>query len=248
MAERRMFSRRVLQSDAFLDLSSDAKCLYFALMGAADDDGFATGMRGLCRSWALAPSAGRELEQAGFLITFDDGEVVLIAHWKLHNYIAKDRYHPTTYLRQMQQVVLGEQRIYLRVKQAAQQEKTDSAAAQQQPAKNTPSVPEANAADKKEARPEQPDFFSDPLYTERRKDKKRKDQSRSVQKRTQPAAGKRPAKGTDVLGLSAQRVQIEQDLSELRNSFCRGTCSGADLERYRQLMRRLEQFYQGVQS
>ena len=113
MAARRMSARSVVNSDRFLDLDSDSKCLYFALLGAADDDGFVDGVRGIARSWGLGTGAVEALVQAGYLLRFDD--VMVIVHWNQHNYVPKDRYRPTVYTELRKQLVLNEQREYERI-------------------------------------------------------------------------------------------------------------------------------------
>lgn len=40
MAERRMFAKTIIDSDAFLDMPLSTQCLYFHLNMRADDDGF----------------------------------------------------------------------------------------------------------------------------------------------------------------------------------------------------------------
>ena len=39
MAEKRMFARSIVSSDAFITMSPTAQCLYFQLNLSADDDG-----------------------------------------------------------------------------------------------------------------------------------------------------------------------------------------------------------------
>lgn len=40
MAQKRMFTMKIVDSDAFLDMPMSAQCLYFHLNMRADDDGF----------------------------------------------------------------------------------------------------------------------------------------------------------------------------------------------------------------
>lgn len=40
MAEKRMFARKIIDSDAFLEMPLSAQALYFHLNMRADDDGF----------------------------------------------------------------------------------------------------------------------------------------------------------------------------------------------------------------
>lgn len=96
MAERRMISKRIADSDAFLDMPLSAQALYFHLCMRADDDGFVNGARRIQRMVGAAEDDARLLIAKGFLISFPSG-VVVIKHWKLHNYIPKDRHKPTAY-------------------------------------------------------------------------------------------------------------------------------------------------------
>ena len=96
MAERRMISKRIADSDAFLDMPLSAQALYFHLCMRADDDGFVNGARRIQRMVGAAEDDARLLIAKGFLIMFPSG-VVVIKHWKLHNYIPKDRHKPTAY-------------------------------------------------------------------------------------------------------------------------------------------------------
>ena len=47
MAERRMFTQKITESDAFLDMPLSAQALYFHLCMNADDDGFVKTQREL---------------------------------------------------------------------------------------------------------------------------------------------------------------------------------------------------------
>lgn len=97
MAERRMFAKAIIDSDSFLDLPSSSQCLYFHLAMRADDDGFINAPKKIMRVVGASDDDIRLLIAKKFLIPFDSG-VVVIKHWKIHNYIPKDRYKETTYL------------------------------------------------------------------------------------------------------------------------------------------------------
>lgn len=94
MAERRMFSKTIIDSDLFLDLPNSAQCLYFHLAMRADDDGFVNAPKKVQRMIGASDDDCRLLVAKQFLIPFDTG-VVVIRHWKIHNYIRNDRYKPT---------------------------------------------------------------------------------------------------------------------------------------------------------
>jgi hypothetical protein len=96
MAERRMFAKTIIDSDAFLDMPLSTQALYFHLSMRADDDGFINNPKKVQRMIGCADDDLKLLIAKNFLIPFDNG-VVVIKHWKIHNYIQKDRYKPTVY-------------------------------------------------------------------------------------------------------------------------------------------------------
>lgn len=96
MAERRMFAKTIIDSDAFLDMPMSAQCLYFHLAMRADDDGFLNNPKRIQRVIGASDDDLRILLLKKFLIAFENG-VVVIKHWRIHNYIQKDRYKPTVY-------------------------------------------------------------------------------------------------------------------------------------------------------
>lgn len=95
MAERRMFAKAVVESDAFLDMPASAQALYFHLGMNADDDGFLNAPKRIRREVGAAEDDMKLLIAKGFVIPFDSG-VVVLRHWKVNNYIQKDRYHTTS--------------------------------------------------------------------------------------------------------------------------------------------------------
>ena len=97
MAERRMFAKTIIDSDAFLDMPMSAQCLYFHLSMRADDDGFVNNPRKIQRMVGASEDDAKILMAKRFIIAFDSG-VVVIKHWWIHNYIQKDRYKPTAYV------------------------------------------------------------------------------------------------------------------------------------------------------
>ena len=100
MAERRMFAKTIIDSDAFLDMPMSAQCLYFHLAMRADDDGFINNPKKIQRMVGASDDDARLLLAKRFLIAFDSG-VVVIKHWRIHNYIRNDRYKPTVYTEEM---------------------------------------------------------------------------------------------------------------------------------------------------
>lgn len=96
MAERRMFAKTIIDSDQFLDLPLSTQALYFHLSMRADDDGFVNNPKKIQRTIGATEEDLNLLNNKAFIIPFESG-IVVISHWKIHNYIQKDRYKPTIY-------------------------------------------------------------------------------------------------------------------------------------------------------
>lgn len=97
MANRRMFSKEVIETDAFLSLSIPAQALYFHLGMTADDEGFTASVTKTIRMVGFEDDKPlHELIDAGFVIRFDSG-IAAIVHWKINNQIQKDRFKATVY-------------------------------------------------------------------------------------------------------------------------------------------------------
>ena len=96
MAERRMFAKTIIDSDAFLDMPLSSQALYFHLSMRADDDGFVNNVKKIQRMLGCADDDLKILLAKNFIIPFENG-VCVIKHWMVHNYIQKDRYKPTVY-------------------------------------------------------------------------------------------------------------------------------------------------------
>ncbi len=111
MAERRMFAKTIIDSDAFLDMSVTARLLYYDLSMRADDDGFVNSPKKIMRMIGASEDDLRMLAARKFIIPFENG-VVVIKHWRIHNYIRKDRYNETTYSEQKELLELDENGSY----------------------------------------------------------------------------------------------------------------------------------------
>ena len=96
MAERRMFAKTIIDSDAFLDMPLSTQALYFHLSMRADDDGFINNPKRIQKVVNCTDDDLRLLIAKNFIIPFESG-IVVIKHWKIHNYIQKDRYKATVY-------------------------------------------------------------------------------------------------------------------------------------------------------
>jgi len=111
MAERRMFTTKIVDSDAFLDMPLSAQALYFHLNMRADDDGFVNNPRKIQRMIGASEDDLKLLIAKRFVLTFESG-VVVIKHWRMHNLLRKDRYHPTQYQEEMQTLCLKDNQAY----------------------------------------------------------------------------------------------------------------------------------------
>lgn len=94
MADKRMMSKSVIDTDVFLDMPTSTQCLYFQLLLRADDDGFLKNAKTIMRTVGASQDDMKLLIAKQYLILFDSGTIV-IKHWRIHNYIKKDRYKPT---------------------------------------------------------------------------------------------------------------------------------------------------------
>ena len=111
MAERRMFAKRIIDSDAFTELPPTTQALYFHLCMGADDDGFNNQIRrGMFNAHADRNDFD-QLVQKRFVIPFESG-VIVIKHWRMHNLIKSDRYKQTSYIDEMATLVLKENGVY----------------------------------------------------------------------------------------------------------------------------------------
>ncbi len=111
MAERRMFAKSIVLSDAFLDMPLSARCLYFTLGMFADDDGFVGSPKGIMRQCGASQDDMAILLQKRFVLGFDSG-VIVIKHWRINNYLRNDRYQSTTYLEEKETLILDEKNAY----------------------------------------------------------------------------------------------------------------------------------------
>lgn len=91
MAERRMMSKKIIDTDNFLDMPQSTQCLYFHWLLRADDDGFIQSPKSIMRITGCKDDDLKLLVAKGFVIGFETG-VIVIRHWRIHNYVQSDRY------------------------------------------------------------------------------------------------------------------------------------------------------------
>ena len=111
MADKRMLSRAIVESDAFLELPFGAQALYLHLCLAADDEGFVGSPKRVIRSVNAKAKDFKALENARFVLTFESG-VCVIKHWCMMNKIRPDREKRTTYIDERMQLTFKTSMAY----------------------------------------------------------------------------------------------------------------------------------------
>ncbi|HGL0429811.1 TPA: DnaD domain protein [Streptococcus pneumoniae] len=110
MAQRRMFSRKITETDHFLEMPLSSQALYFHLNMGADDEGFIDKAKTIQRTIGASDDDMKLLVAKGFLIPFDSG-VVVVRHWRIHNYIQADRFQATIYQNEKEQLDFDKSKI-----------------------------------------------------------------------------------------------------------------------------------------
>ena len=111
MAQRRMFNKTIIDSDAFLDMALSTQALYFHLCMRADDDGFVNNPKKIRKMVGAAEDDLKVLIAKRFILVFENG-VIVIKHWRIHNLLRRDRYTPTQYQSEMHRLELKENGAY----------------------------------------------------------------------------------------------------------------------------------------
>ena len=114
MAQRRMFSLKVIDTDLFLDMPISARLLYYDLSMRADDDGFVASPKKIQRMIGCSDDDIRLLIAKQFIIPFESG-ICVIRHWRIHNYIRADRHTETIYKYEKEQLIENEGNYELNV-------------------------------------------------------------------------------------------------------------------------------------
>lgn len=113
MADKRMFSLKIVDSDLFLDMPLSSQCLYFHLSMRADDDGFVNNPKKIIKIIGANEDDLKILIAKGFVIVFEQG-IIVITHWKINNFIRKDRYKPTLYENEVQSLSQTKNGMYVK--------------------------------------------------------------------------------------------------------------------------------------
>ena len=112
MARRRMFSLDIIDTDLFIEMPQTSRLLYYELCMRADDDGFVSSPKKIQKMVGCSDDDFKVLITKKFIIPFDTG-IVVIRHWKIHNYIQKDRYKETIYLDEKKHLNQEENGMYI---------------------------------------------------------------------------------------------------------------------------------------
>ena len=112
MANRRMFSKDITESDAFRDMPLSTQALYFHLGMNADDDGVVNNPKSLLRCIGASDDDLKILLAKRFVIAIEEAGLIVIKHWKINNYIQKDRYSPSKYVKELKLLGLDENNAY----------------------------------------------------------------------------------------------------------------------------------------
>lgn len=111
LAQKRMFTMKIVDSDAFLDMPATTQCLYFHLNMRADDDGFIGNPKRIMKIAGASEDDLRLLIAKRFVLTFEDG-VIVIKHWRMHNILSRDRYAETSYTDEKKMLLLKDNGSY----------------------------------------------------------------------------------------------------------------------------------------
>ena len=106
-----MFAKTIVLSDAFLDMPLGARCLYMTMGMLADDDGFVNNPKSIMRQSGATTDDLKILIEKKFIIPFESG-VIVIKHWRINNYLQKDRYQETKYIEEKSQLQIDEKGAY----------------------------------------------------------------------------------------------------------------------------------------
>ena len=107
MANRRMFSLSVVDTDLFLDMPQSTQNLYFHLGMRADDDGFVSNTKKIMKMIGATDDDIKLLIAKQYIIPFDSG-IIVIKHWRMNNYLRNDRYKETNYKEEKQKIVVDD--------------------------------------------------------------------------------------------------------------------------------------------
>ena len=106
-----MFSKKIVDSDAFMDMPLSTQALYLHLAVRADDDGFIGNPKKIARMIGANDDDYKVLLAKRFILQFPNG-ICVIKHWLIHNYIQNDRYKETQYLDEKKLLQIKDNKAY----------------------------------------------------------------------------------------------------------------------------------------
>lgn len=106
-----MFDKAITNNDIFLEMPDSTQNLYFHLSMEADDDGFVDNWKSVMRMTGKKEDDLKLLVVKKFIIPFDSG-VIVIRHWRINNYLRRDRYRETKYLFEKEQLKIEKNEEY----------------------------------------------------------------------------------------------------------------------------------------
>ena len=111
MAQKRMFSLSVVDTDQFLDMPISSRLLYYELGMRADDDGFVDNFKKILLFTGLKEDDLKVLIAKQYVLPFDSG-VIVIRHWRMNNYLRNDRYKSTQYQEELRKLSVDDNLVY----------------------------------------------------------------------------------------------------------------------------------------
>lgn len=111
MANKRMFSLSVVDTDNFLEMPISSRLLYYELGMRADDDGFVDNWKKILMFTGLKEDDLKILITKMFIIPFESG-VIVIRHWRMNNYLRSDRFSPTHHQKELKQLEVDDNNVY----------------------------------------------------------------------------------------------------------------------------------------
>ena len=111
MAQKRMFDKSVVSTDDFLEMPISTQNLYFHLSMNADDDGFVDKCKAIMKMCGASEDDMKVLIMKYYVIPFESG-VIVIRHWKLNNFLRKDRHNATIYQEELSQLCVDSKNVY----------------------------------------------------------------------------------------------------------------------------------------
>ena len=112
MAQKRMFDKTITNSDEFIEMPISCQVLYFHLSMNADDDGFINNWKSIMRMIGTKEDDLKVLIAKQFIIPFDSG-VIVIKHWRINNFLRKDRHNETKFQKELSMLKINESQEYI---------------------------------------------------------------------------------------------------------------------------------------